>query len=284
MKHFLLVFIFYVPVLSASSPVWLVESGQNRLFLAGTIHLLRSSDFPLPPAFSRAYQQSTRLVFETDIDKTQQAAFQARLMSVLRMEPGQQIKDLISAQTLARLETYMHSRQLSLAQFNEFKPSMLAITLTVLELQKLGIGSPGVDEFFFERAKRDHKPVLALESVEQQIEFLASMGDGQEDLMIQQTLEEIETLPEQFPLMVKSWREGNSNELETLFIEPMKLEFKDLYERLLVERNLNWLPQLMRFLDSPETEIVLVGSAHLVGEDGLIKLLEKAGYSVTQVD
>jgi hypothetical protein len=284
MKYFLLIFIFYVPVLSASSPVWWVESGQNRLFLAGTIHLLRSSDFPLPPAFNNAYQQSTRLVFETDIDKTQQAAFQARLMSVLRMEPGQQIKDLISAQTLARLETYMHSRQLSLAQFNEFKPSMLAITLTVLELQKLGIGSPGVDEFFFERAKRDHKPVLALESVEQQIEFLASMGDGQEDLMIQQTLEEIETLPEHFPLMVKSWREGNSNELETLFIEPMKLEFKDLYERLLVERNLNWLPQLMRFLDSPETEMVLVGSAHLVGEDGLIKLLEKAGYSVTQVD
>jgi len=52
----------------------------------------------------------------------------------------------------------------------------------------------------------------------------------------------------------------------------------------LVQRNLNWLPQIMDYLKTPETEMVLVGSAHLLGKDGLIKLLKQAGLKITQLD
>jgi len=94
----------------ASSPVWLVETGHSRLYLAGTIHLLRETDYPLPAAFNSAYTQSSLLVFETDIDTTRQAAFQQQMMAAVSLPPGKQIDQFFSPQTLRILETYLHDR------------------------------------------------------------------------------------------------------------------------------------------------------------------------------
>jgi len=268
----------------ASSPVWLVETGNSRLYLAGTIHLLRESDSPLPAAFNTAYTQSSLLVFETDIDTTRQAEFQQRMMAAVSLPPGQRIDQFFSHQTLLKLESYLHARQLSLKQFNNLKPSMLSMTLTLMELDKLGVGSFGVDQFYYDQAQRDRKTTLQLESSQQQIEFLTSMGEGQEDLMIEQTLQDIDTLAVEFPLMIKSWREGDTAQLEALFIEPMKNEFNAIYQQLLVQRNQNWLPQINELLKTTDTEMVLVGCAHLIGEDGLVDQLRKAGLRVTQLD
>lgn len=285
MKNLFLLFILGFSQSSiAASSVWLVESDQNRLFLAGTIHILRASDYPFPAAFESSYKQSQILAFETDIAETQTAAFQKKLTQALSLPQNVSLKDLLNDRSIAKLESYFSNNQLTLKQFSGFKPSMIALTLTMIELKKIGAGSHGVDLHYFNKAKQDKKKMLALESPQQQIDFLANMGKGQEDLMIQQTLEEIDTLASQFSSMVESWREGDAKQLEALFVEPMQQEFDALYQQLLVERNLNWLPQLLNYLKTAETEMVLVGSAHLVGKDGLIKHLKQAGYRVTQLD
>ena len=56
-----------------------------------------------------------------------------------------------------------------------------------------------------------------------------------------------------------------------------------MYERLLVERNRNWLPKLEALFSRPGRAFVVVGAAHLVGPDGLIALLKAKGYQVEQV-
>jgi uncharacterized protein YbaP (TraB family) len=55
-----------------------------------------------------------------------------------------------------------------------------------------------------------------------------------------------------------------------------------MYERLLVERNRNWLPELEKLVARPRPAFVVVGAAHLVGPDGLIALLSAKGYRVEQ--
>ena len=69
----LLVFVFigFSINVHAESPVWKVSHGDNHLYLGGTIHLLGKDDYPLPPAFEKAYQDSSKLVFEADIQKFQ---------------------------------------------------------------------------------------------------------------------------------------------------------------------------------------------------------------------
>lgn len=285
MRYFLLLIVFALSLpLQAASPVWLVESGHNKLYLAGTVHLLRASDYPLPDALKRAYVESQTLAFETNIDQTSDARYVQQVMQAVTLPQGTTLKDKLSTQTLSQLEDYLLKNQLQLNHFNAFKPSMVAMSLSLLELKKLGAGAYGVDRFYFNMAKTDGKKTLALESVQQQLQFLSDMGEGLEDLMIQQTLEDIKTLPSQFNAMIASWRQGDIDRIEQLFVEPMREQFNAIYQQLLVERNLDWLPQLIKYLDSAETEMVLVGIAHLIGKDGLLNLLKLAGYRITQLD
>ncbi len=283
LKHIFFFLIITQPAL-ASSPVWLVESARNHLFLAGTIHVLRASDHPLPTAFETAYKQSQILTFETDIGETKTPAFQQQVIKAVTLNQNQSLQDLLSPQTQKELNAYFLKNNMNLNQFSRFKPSMIAMTLTLIELRKLGAGSHGIDQYYFDKAKNDQKKILALETLQQQINFLAHMGEGQEDLMIQQTLKDIDSLSSQFPQMISSWRKGDRKQLETLFVEPMQKEFDAVYQQLLVQRNAAWMPQIINYLKTPETEMVLVGAAHLVGSDGLITQLKQAGYKITQLD
>jgi hypothetical protein len=264
--------------------VWLVESAHSQLYLAGTVHILRDSDYPLPAAFRIAYSESGRLAFEVDIAQTQSAAFQQQMMQAIALPEGTSLEQILTPATLRKLQAYLDDNGLKLDQFRGLKPAMIATTLTLIELRKLGVSSTGVDAYFFQKAQEDGKQLLALESVEQQLSFLSRMGQGLEDMMILQTLKDIETLESEFGDMLTSWREGNLQRLEEFFIAPMKEDFEPVYQELLVTRNQNWLPQLKAFLDTPDTEMVLVGSAHLAGEDGLLNLLEQSGYRISQLD
>jgi len=67
-------------------------------------------------------------------------------------------------------------------------------------------------------------------------------------------------------------------------VQPMRAFSPRLYRELLVERNRRWLPQIIELLKTPERELVLVGSAHLAGPDGLIRSLRERGYRVSRVD
>ena len=268
----------------AASPVWVVEGDGNKLFLAGTVHVLREADYPLPAAFEQAYRQSQSLAFEIDIDQTRSPQFIQRMANAFKLPEGVGIEQLLSPETLQRLALHLRSNGLSLQQFKGLKPSMIATTLTMFELRKLGAAHEGVDTFYQRKATEDGKQVLALESAEEQIVYLSKMGDGHEDLMIQQTLDDVDSLAGQFQDMLTAWRQGDNKMLQKLFVDSLQRDFAPLYQELLVERNHNWLPQLLQYLDTPATEMVLVGSAHLVGEDGLLQMLESKGYRVSQLD
>ncbi len=285
MKRLILVIAYlYLQPLSADSPVWKIDSAQGSLYLAGTIHILRASDYPLPSAFDRAYAESELLAFETDIMAAQRPDFSRQVKQVMTLPAGTSLQQLLKPETLQRLQSYLEANQMSLQQFARMKPAMIAITLTLRELIKLGAGIHGVDQFYFVKAISDGKKIHALETSQQQLEFLGRMGEGQENLFMQQSLDDIEQLQTLFNDMVSSWRKGDSEQLQALFVDPMREKFEPIYQQLLVQRNNNWMPQIIDMLNTPQTEMVLVGSAHLLGEDGLLQLLEQQGYKVVQLD
>jgi uncharacterized protein len=268
----------------AKSPVWKIENGANITYLAGTIHVLRRSDYPLPKAFDAAYKQSRIVTFEVDIAQSQSPEFNQALLKTALLPAGKTLHDYINDETYQLLVDYLASKHLTIQQFSGLKPSMLAITLTMLELQKMGVGGQGVDEHFYARASKDGKTLQTLESIQQQIDFIAQMGAGVEDEMIRQTLSDIATLQTEFDNMTKSWRKGDHKQLEELFVKPMREQFEPMYQQLLVQRNQNWMPKIIHYLQTPATEFVMVGSAHLVGPDGLLQQLKKSGYRVSQLD
>ena len=276
---FFVVFIF-VPLAQADSPVWKVVKGDNQLFIGGTIHVLTQTDYPLPLSFEKAYSRSVRLVFETDMQKINSQEFQKVMLSKLIYSDGRNLLQVLNDDTYQDLEQYCTSRGVPMVNILNFKPGMVAITLTLIELQRLGLLGAGVDDFFRLRALNDQKELGQLETAEEQLAFLSTLGDGQENEMIAYTLRDIKKLPVLMESLKDAWRRGDVRKLEEVGITPFKKDFPEVYDELIVNRNNAWMPQVEAMLKTKEIEFVLVGALHLVGDEGLIAQLAVRGYDI----
>jgi uncharacterized protein len=267
---------------SSGTSLWVVSSDDSKVYLGGTVHLLRASDYPLPAQYDRAYADADRLYFETDIGEMSALSTQARMMQQLMYQDQRTLQSVLNAEAYQALADYMQTSGLPLAMVQKFKPGLLISTLTVLEMQKMGFTPIGVDSHFHSRAVTDGKPVGQLESVDDQIGFLAAMGEGKESEFIMVSLQDLAKV-DLLEQMIAAWRQGDEETLETMFVTDMKTLSPELYQQLLVQRNRNWLPLIEEMFTSGETELVLVGAAHLVGDEGLIALLAERGYTVSRL-
>jgi uncharacterized protein YbaP (TraB family) len=264
----------------AGSPVWKVTKDNSWLYIGGTVHVLGESDYPLPAAFDKAYAQSKILVFETDIQAMQSPEFQQKMMAIMPYSDGGSLKQTLSDSTYQLLDQHLASRGIPIARMENIKPGMVSMTLTVLELQRLGLAGTGVDEHFNARAVRDQKALLALETVDEQLAFIENLGLGQEDEFIRYTLRDINELPTIMQAIKKSWRSGDVDKMNSELLAPFKLDFPKVYNNLIKKRNKAWIPKIVEMTQSAEVEFVLVGALHLVGKDGLLTELEALGYKV----
>ncbi|MEW6997594.1 TraB/GumN family protein [Colwelliaceae bacterium BS250] len=268
---------------AAKAPVWKVSKGDADIYVAGTVHVLNEADYPLPDAFNHAYEQSQIIVLEADMNLMQSPEFQLQMLKKMTYQNGGSYVDDLTPATVTRLNEFMQQRGIPVANVQTLKPSMLAITLTMVELQRLGLMGTGVDAHYQMRGLNDKKSFLYLETPEQQIDFIANMGAGAEDEMIAYTLDDMGDLAESFNLLKSAWRSGDSQRLYDVGAKEWQQQFPDAYNSMLIERNNNWMPHLEEYFASSEVELVLVGALHLVGEEGVIAQLKAKGYTVTQL-
>jgi uncharacterized protein YbaP (TraB family) len=267
----------------ADTSVWSVRSGDNVIYLGGTVHLLRPGDYPLPDEFEEAYQASSELYFETDIAAMSDLSVQAQMLQQLTYSDDRSLRTVLSDEAYTALSAYTQTAGLPIVMLEKFKPGLLISTLQILVFQSMGFTPQGVDAFFHTRAVADGKAEGQLETVQEQIGFIAAMGEGNDSEFILLSLKDLTETGNVIDGMIGAWRSGDAQGLSELFVEDMKVEAPALYDTLLLERNLKWIPQINRMLQDADTEFVLVGAAHIVGENGLLDLLSQEGYEINQL-
>ena len=283
--NFLLTFIVLMLSnnVSADTSVWEVKFDSNTVYLGGTVHLLRPSDYPLPEEYEQAYQASSKIYLETDLSSMNELSVQTKMLEQLTYQNARSLKTVLNEEAYTALSDYMVEIGMPLMMIENFKPGMVISTLQVMEFQRNGFTPQGVDVYFNNRAIEDAKTLGQLESIQEQIGFLASMGEGNESEFILLSIRDLEETTEIMNDMIAAWRTGNNDQLAAMFVTEMQNEAPDLYDTLLRQRNLNWFPQIEQMLSDSVTEFVLVGAAHLVGPDGLLWLLSREGYQVRQL-
>lgn len=266
--------------------LWVVSQGDDQVYLGGTIHLLRNSDYPLPAAFEAAYDMADELYFETDLGTINSPSFQQQVMAQLTYQDGRSLSTVLNEEAYTALQSYVNDSGLPIPMpmLESFKPGLLISTLSVLEMQKLGFTPQGVDAYFFTRAIGDGKERGQLESIEEQLAMLSRMGEGYESDYVLYSLADFEQLEGELENIVNHWRLGSTDSLSSDFISPMREQSEVLYQELLVDRNNNWIPQIEAMFNDDDTELVLVGVAHMLGEDGLLAALASRGYEVVQYE
>lgn len=282
MRWLLLFLILYSSHVFSETSLWRVSKGTHTLFIGGTVHVLRKTEYPLPAAFDNAFAQSSKLVFETDIAATEDPAFGQQMMQRLMYADGRSLKDGLTPTVYRQLEKFCTDRGVPIAMFQQMRPPVVVMTLMMLELQRLGISDAGVDSHYFQRARAEHKAVGELETATEQLDFLAKLGEGREDDFVRYSLNEMQQLEPLMRELTQAWRQGNQAKMASLSLDDMRKEFPNMYQQLLVSRNQHWLPRIEAMLNDPGTEMVLVGALHLVGDDGVLQMLRDRGYQIEQ--
>jgi uncharacterized protein YbaP (TraB family) len=266
----------------SESCLWAVQTPSNKIYLLGSMHLLKPDDYPLAASISRAYAQSQMLVFETDIDALQQPATLMRIQALGLYPEGQNLLQNLDAPLRSRVEKKLADLGLPLEIYNRAKPWLVATDLAVKELEKLGFNpNNGVDVYFFNRAKADGKPIGFLEPVEFQINLFGEMDQQAQINFLSQTLDDLEVVGQLAGDLVKSWKDGDADKLHELLYKSFK-DYPNLYDRLLIQRNKKWVPQIENTLRRNKNVLFVVGAGHLVGPGSVVDLLRKKGYRVEQ--
>ncbi|MDX7922351.1 TraB/GumN family protein [Aeromonas media] len=256
-----------------------ISKGSEQHWLLGSIHAGKPSLYPLPDPVERAWQQSRALVMEVDMTHISQAQWQ-EMGAITRLVDGKTLKDHLPMDLYRRTLIAAGQNGLTESMLAPLRPWFAAITLTQAALERTGYrGEFGVDQHFARRANDGGKPIVGLETLLEQLGYLASVGDNQ-TLMLESTLDELPELKTGFDAVMKAWQEGDQATLINLLKEemaPPKLQAW-LEQTLLAERNRNWVK---KWTDLPNESFIVVGALHLYGEQGLLALLEQQGWRIT---
>jgi uncharacterized protein YbaP (TraB family) len=196
---------------------------------------------------------------------------------------GQSLDKVIAPETFAAVTRRTAALGLPIEPLKRFKPWSLAMMLTQMEWQKAGFdGELGLDRHFYDRARLDGKRVQGLETAEFQIAQMDAIPMDLQERMLAEAVDDVDSEMANITTLAKAWKNGDAKTVERIVLEDMKKE-PAIYERLLVARNRNWLPQIEALFNRPGRAFVVVGAAHLIGPDGLIAMLEARGYQLEQM-
>jgi uncharacterized protein len=262
--------------------LWELHGKHNTVYILGSIHVLRPSDYPLSPAVLNAYRNAKSIFMEVNLAEIDSQHMQTELLASARLPEGQTLLSIMGEHRYKRAQTLAQDVGVDLGIFDAFAPWFAAEAISQLQLQQLGFQpKSGVEMFFLERARSDGKSVAGLETVHDQIALFDALSMDQQADYLVSSLEEAHDLPKEVDAMVRAWVSGDTQ----WFADQLKSEIgRDpaLYQSVLVARNRKWIPKIEALLNDDRNYLVIVGTGHLVGQGSVIELLKKDGIVAAQ--
>src|SRR3954469_13899257 len=239
---------------------WKVEGKSNSVFLLGSVHVLNNTFYPLDPIIEDAFKKANTLVLEVDLKEMESMETQLKMLKFGRYPEGDSLTNHLTPEIYKKLDERMAKTGGSAAMFNSFKPWMVAVVLVAAELQKLGFNpQDGVDRYFHQKAIADEKKVTGLETAEFQLSLFNDLTRAEEEAMLKETFEEMDTLKKDFEDLTRAWKTGDTETLDKTMVQELR-GYPDIYKKLLVDRNERWAKQMDRFLAEGKDIFVVVGA------------------------
>lgn len=246
-------------------------------YLFGTMHLLCADDARLSANLKKAIRDTKHIYFEIDMDDMSQ------MMSALkyvRMSDNTKLSDLLSKEEYARVKTYFdkNGSMLPFSMMERFKPYMLT---SLIGEKSMGCEQTnGMEMSIMQEAKKYDKEILGLETAEFQAGLFDSIPYEKQAKELLNYIDSIDNYKDNTSDLVKVYREQNLQKMQELTMTEKGIgEYMDL---LVYDRNRRWVTQLSDILAKNRT-LVAVGAGHLPGDNGMINLLRKAGYTLKPI-
>jgi uncharacterized protein YbaP (TraB family) len=277
------------PAAKATPPVpllWKVTGpGDSRVYLLGSFHLLRAQDYPLAADVDQAFAASKRVVFELSPQDMQSPQLTQKMLQAAVRTDGTELKRDLDPATWTKLQAYATANNLPLAQLQGMKPWFVGLTITLGQFTKMGLDpNLGLDRHFMQRAATAGKPTSGLEDIDTQVGVLSGMSAAEQQQMVAEALDQADKADAEGRKLHDAWRRGDDKLLWTSMAAQMRGEYPQLYKRINTERNDAWVPKLQQYLQAGQGgTLVVVGTLHLLGDDGVVDKLKAKGFKVERV-
>lgn len=267
-----------------------VSDGENELYLFGSIHLGCEEMYPLPDKVYDAFDRSDILVLELDIFSLRaQFEIAVEMLSLIMYQDGKLMTDIVPEPLFSEVSEIIYREQgIPPAVLKQYTPYYAASLLGNIVYERVGLAVPyGVEYHFFERAWE--KEIIPLEFIEEQLIFFEMLCDEAQVLYLESALQGMDEAEEEVMMLLQIWKDGDVEALAALRAEQFRDMdadlFRDYYKEMTDNRDARMANRIEELLDDCGNRyFVIVGALHLAGENSIVDLLKRKGYSVRVIN
>lgn len=257
--------------------LWKV-SGKNietPSYLYGTMHVVCEVNFD--EDVNKALEETTQMYLELDMDEPN---FQMEMMKLMMMKDGITLKSLLSEEDQKALNVFLKENLgYDLSLLNNLKPFFIS---SMLYPKILDCEMKAVDLELMEISKKQNEAIFGLELVHEQMKIFDDIDyQVQIDELMKSVKDNLKKDKAEMKELQEIYKSENiSKMLEVMLSSDNKL-MSDYNDVMLTNRNKNWIPIIEKAMSTPT--FFAFGAGHLAGENGVINLLIKEGYTVEPV-
>jgi len=278
---FTLVTTFAASTDAATCCVWRVTSVNHPFYLVGSSHALSAHDYPLAKPYVEALQTSQRFLFEFNPNLDDD--FGRQFSASAKYPKGQDIRRHVHPQTYEYLVKAFRISSLDPNAFLPYRPWAIAGLWGIRGYTDLR-SSLGLDNHFYNKARRAGKEIGGLETVKEHVDVLAKMTDIESELILLDSIVRYNKNLSggEAQKLHEAWRHGDIATMWALNAHARQTNLgADL--RLLDERNAKWYPQIVGEMKTRKPTAIVAGALHFCGPNGLVAVLQKRGYKLEQL-
>jgi uncharacterized protein YbaP (TraB family) len=264
--------------------LWKAAGDKGTLYLVGGLHYGTKSMYPLPQMVSDAYASASVLVVEADLLNLSDKERNALLKGKGRYPDKDTMEGHVKPVTWMKTMEMGKKLGFNPEALGLMKPWLASIVLTDESLKQAGYTQDLSIEETYTKEAQGKKPVMEMEKIEDQIKMYEEFSSQEQEQMLLQTLQVLGRSPDVYKNTAEAWKHGDAESMDMITRqsydtgEPSSKLFKAFYE----DRNERMVNALKEMSADGRTYFVIVGAGHLVGDKGMLKLLENKGFKVTQ--
>jgi len=257
----------------ADPALWVVKDKDTTIYLFGTIHVLKPGLSWFDEGVKKAFDSSDQVVLELVMPDAQ--AMQALVAEKGIAHDGVALTARLPEGKRAAYAKAVTDLGFPANAFDQMEPWFAATNLSLLPLMKLGYNPANGPEQVITKAAADaHKPLIGLETAEQQLGYFDSLSMPAQIAFLDSTVDELPKLSTEMNEMVDDWAQGQPDKLAKLLNDDLDAS-PEVKQALLVNRNKNWANWITERMKTPGTVFIAVGAGHLAGADSVLVQLDK---------
>ncbi len=270
-----------LPALAAPA-IWKVNDADSSVWLFGSVHMLRADTDWRTQRLDKLISKADRIYFEADISAAAQAELMPVSIELGFNSGGVLLSEQIGPELTDRLRAAAQQYDIPMPALLTMKPWLAATTISAGPMMESGFEAAyGVETVLGEELPAERKGFL--ETGVEQLGFLAAGTLEEQITMLSATLDSLDAVQSDIDDMVTAWTNGDPEGLGAIFDAQMADFDTSLSQRIIDERNHNWVDQIETMLGENEAALLIVGAAHLAGDVSVVKLLEARGFAAERV-